>query len=155
MSALLFEDLALHGAEPQPADPAADGFHYRHCAPAEQMTAIASVFRDQGFFLELLTAEDRRADLERMRLVYLFNHFERAERHVVFADIEPGTRGGSIVSVYRGADWYEREVWDMYGIDFVGHPDMRRLLLAEDVDFHPLLKDFGRIEDAPAADGEG
>jgi NADH-quinone oxidoreductase subunit C len=45
--------------------------------------------------------------------------------------------------VYPGADWYEREVYDLFGIKFAGHPNLKRLLLPEDADFHPLLKDFG------------
>lgn len=48
----------------------------------------------------------------------------------------------SIVSVYRGADWFEREIWEMLGIDIKGHPGLKPLLLVGDEDFHPLLKSF-------------
>ncbi len=48
----------------------------------------------------------------------------------------------SIVSVYKGADWFEREIWEMLGIDIKGHPGLKPLLLVGDEDFHPLLKDF-------------
>ena len=48
----------------------------------------------------------------------------------------------SIVPVYKGADWFEREIWEMLGIDIKGHPGLKPLLLVGDEDFHPLLKSF-------------
>jgi NADH-quinone oxidoreductase subunit C len=48
----------------------------------------------------------------------------------------------SVTGVWRGADWPEREVWDLFGVRFEGHPDLTRLLLWEGFDGHPLRKDF-------------
>jgi NADH-quinone oxidoreductase subunit C len=58
------------------------------------------------------------------------------------AEASETTQVPSIISVFPGADWFEREAYDLYGVIFVGHPDMRRLLTDYGFDGHPLRKDF-------------
>jgi len=48
----------------------------------------------------------------------------------------------SVTPIWPGADWYEREVWDLFGVDFPGHPDLRRIMTPEGFAGHPLRKDF-------------
>jgi NADH-quinone oxidoreductase subunit C len=55
---------------------------------------------------------------------------------------EEGETVSSLVSVWPTADWHEREAWDLMGIDFEGHPNMKRILLEDDWEGHPLRKDY-------------
>jgi len=151
-------DLSSLELSSEDVDYAGVGFHHLHRAEPGRVAVLAEAFRDAGYHLEMLTAEDRRSDLEAMRVVYTFNRFDQLDRHMVMVDLEPAIPGAEVPSIacmFPAADWYEREVFDMYGIRFSGHPNLTRILLPDDVDFHALLKDFGRIEDAPDEGAEG
>jgi NADH-quinone oxidoreductase subunit C len=67
-------------------------------------------------------------------------HFQRLRLKALVSEDEP--RIESVVSVWRTADWHERETYDMFGVVFEGHPDLRRILLPSDFDGHALRKDY-------------
>jgi NADH-quinone oxidoreductase subunit C len=88
-------------------------------------------------YLNYRDAEDR------FGLVYLLSNTVTNERVSVRAFInEPDLTVSSVVPLWEGANWLEREVWDMFGIRFEGHPDLRRILLPEEFTAHPLRKDY-------------
>jgi NADH-quinone oxidoreductase subunit C len=80
---------------------------------------------------------------DRFGLVYLLAGTETNERITVRAFLnEPNLTVPSVVPLWEGANWLEREVYDMFGITFAGHPDLRRILLPEEFTAFPLRKDY-------------
>ena len=89
-----------------------------------------------------ITAIDYPQKLKRFRLVYHFLSMNQNRRLRVLVSIAEGEVVPSIVGIHSSANWFEREVFDMYGIYFSGHPDLRRILTDYGFSGHPLRKDF-------------
>ena len=89
-----------------------------------------------------ITAVDWPEREQRFDVVYHLLSPRRNQRIRVKVQTDEATPVPSIISVYRGADWFEREVYDLYGVLFAGHPDLRRLLTDYGFEGHPLRKDF-------------
>lgn len=84
-----------------------------------------------------------RQELERFEVVYhLFSthSYKRLRIKALVNDSDPEI--DTITNIWSAANWYEREVWDMFGIRFKGHPDLRRLLMYNEFVGHPLRKDY-------------
>jgi NADH-quinone oxidoreductase subunit C len=79
-------------------------------------------------------------------VIWILYSFARNERIRVKAQIADGEAVPSAVSVWPTANWLEREVYDMFGIRFDGHPDLKRILLPDGWKGHPLRKDYGIIQ---------
>ena len=79
----------------------------------------------------------------RFEVHYVLLNYETAERLILKTGVsDPDPVLPTLVPVWAGADWLEREVFDMYGIVFQGHPDLRRILMPEDFRSFPLRKDY-------------
>jgi NADH-quinone oxidoreductase subunit C len=114
---------------------------------AEIYDALEFLRDDRGFDLlvditcvDYLTYRDAE---HRFGLVYLLANIETNERLNVrcFLDV-PNLTVRSVVPIWEGANWMEREVYDMFGIEFEGHPDLRRILLPDEFTAFPLRKDY-------------
>jgi NADH-quinone oxidoreductase subunit C len=99
---------------------------------------------DQKFVrISTITAVDRYPAEPRFEVVYHLHSIERNER----VRLKCRLRGDdpvieSVTGVWRGANWYEREVFDLFGIKFLGHPDLRRIMMPDDWEGYPLRKDY-------------
>jgi len=112
--------------------------------PREEVRAACEVLRTAGYnFFEDMTAVDWFPALPRFQLSYhLLSHAfkERIRLRVVVSEADGAV--DSITSVWPAANFYEREVFDLLGIHFNGHPDLRRIMMPDDWQGHPLRKDY-------------
>lgn len=89
-----------------------------------------------------ITAVDYPENIKRFKMVYLFLSHEYNQRIILSYLIGEHEVIPSLTSMYPGANWMEREVFDMYGVNFKDHPDLRRILTDYNFEGHPLRKDF-------------
>jgi NADH-quinone oxidoreductase subunit C len=89
-----------------------------------------------------ITAVDWPKRPDRFDLVYIIYSFSRNERVRIKTAIPEGFQPRTAFDVHLTANWLEREVFDMFGIEFAGHPDLRRILMPEEWQGYPLRKDY-------------
>jgi NADH-quinone oxidoreductase subunit C len=113
-------------------------------APARISSVCGYLKYDQRFErLSSVTAVDRYPAEPRFEVVYHLHSIERNLRVRLKCRLGGGDPAiESVASVWRAAAWYEREVFDLFGIRFTGHPDLRRIMLPDDWEGHPLRKDY-------------
>ena len=120
----------------------------RVVVPAASIHALLGALKEElGFDLlvDLTCVDylDYRGAKDRFGLVYLLANTETNERITVRSFVnDPQPSVPSAVPLWEGANWLEREVWDLFGIRFEGHPDLRRIVLPEQFTAHPLRKDY-------------
>jgi NADH-quinone oxidoreductase subunit C len=110
----------------------------------EKLAEIALHLRDEEKFdyLADLTAVDWPRREERFDVVLNLYSFAKNERLRLKAHAADGEKVPSVVAVWPAANWLEREVFDMFGIIFSGHPDLKRILLPDEWQGYPLRKDY-------------
>lgn len=120
----------------------------RLVVPADQLLEAARYLKQEQSFDMLvdITCVDYlhyRGATDRFGLVVLLANTTEALRLTLRVMLnEPRPTVTSLTSLWQSANWLEREVWDMFGIHFEGHPDLRRILLPEAFTTHPLRKDY-------------
>ena len=112
--------------------------------PARIVEVCASCKTDQKFNrISSITGVDVWPAEPRFEVVYHLHSIERNLRLRLKCRVsESGPELDSVTSVWRGANWYEREVFDMFGIRFRNHPNLKRILMPEDWEGSPLRKDY-------------
>jgi NADH-quinone oxidoreductase subunit C len=110
----------------------------------ETIIECLKILRDEFSYSQLadLTAADYPERAERFEIVYNLLNMSRNVRLRLKITTDENTQVPSIVPVFGGAGWFEREIWDLYGVYFSGHPDLRRILTDYGFEGHPLRKDF-------------
>jgi len=114
----------------------------------ERILQALEAARDMGFrLLTDLTAVDRHPAQPRFDVVYLLTSVEPPAWVRLMVHLAADQTAPSATSLWPGANWLEREVFDLFGIRFDGHPDLRRILMPDDWEGHPLRKDYPLVEE--------
>lgn len=127
----------------QERDYAVHGYHLDAQVAADQVVEAVTILDESEFFIESITGVDWIKE-NQLEVIYDFSRYDFDLCRVVIRTRldRDNPEVPTITGVYAGANWHERETHDFFGIQFIGHPHLVPLLLPEDADFHPLLKDF-------------
>jgi NADH-quinone oxidoreductase subunit C len=111
----------------------------------EKIVPVCRYLRDELKFVRVsgISGIDRYPMEPRFEVLYLLHSIERNERLKLKVAL-PGDHPvvESVTSVWVGADWYERETFDLFGVTFTNHPDLRRIMMPDEWEGHPLRRDF-------------
>jgi NADH-quinone oxidoreductase subunit C len=137
--------IAIHEQVPDAmldAVPAADG-PVLYIAVA-QIVPFSRALRDIAGFEQLtgITGVDWWPEEPRFEVVYFARSYKQHARFRFAVRLSEGEEINSVCSIWRGANWYEREVFDLFGVVFRGHPNLERIMMPTDWQGHPLRKDY-------------
>ena len=89
-----------------------------------------------------ITAVDNPSKESRFDLIYIIQSLKKNKKLILKTSLKENESIETITSVHKAADWYERECYDLFGIEFTNHPDLRRIMTDYNFEGHPLRKDF-------------
>ena len=114
--------------------------------PASVVRVLTALKHPLHFeYLVDVTAVDYPKRAERFELIYIVYSFATNQRFRVKTTVADAVQPSSVTSLYQAANWLEREVYDMFGIVFAGHPNLKRILMPEEWTGFPLRKDYSII----------
>ena len=110
----------------------------------EHIVNVCRVLKETGGFEQLtgVTGVDWWPREPRFEVIYLLRSFRHNTRLRLSVRLDEDEELDSMVGVWRGANWYEREVFDLFGVRFKGHPNLERIMMPADWEGHPLRKDY-------------
>lgn len=110
----------------------------------EAIAPVCQYLKLEQTFVRLsgITCVDWSPNVPRFELVYLLHSLEKNLRLRLKCKVDESDEVESLTGVWRAADWYEREIFDMFGLKFRNHPDLRRILMPSDWEGFPLRKDY-------------
>ena len=112
----------------------------------EALLTLARLAKEKGSFIYLVDvmAIDRLCERNRFEVIYNFISLKNRTRffYKTYCRSSSQPKIDSVTSIWPASNWFEREIYDMYGITFLNHPDMRRIYMPEDFKYYPLRKDF-------------
>lgn len=111
---------------------------------AEQLVPVCRFLRDAAGFEQVIgiTGVDWWPRPPRFEVVYFLRSYKHNRRLRFCVRVGEGQEIDSVCSVWRGANWYEREVFDLFGVVFRGHPNLERIMMPADWEGYPLRKDY-------------
>lgn len=114
--------------------------------PVDQLVSLSQKLRDEFDFalLSTISATDYGPDASpRFHIIYIFNSLSKNLQLMVRVPLDGDNPTlPTLTGVYKNANWRERELWDMFGVHVEDHPDLRRILMPDDWEGHPLRKDY-------------
>jgi NADH-quinone oxidoreductase subunit C len=108
----------------------------------EELLEVCEELKKEYDYLTFVTAIDYPPD-NRIELVYHLRSLDKKTTLLLKVDVPRAhPEISSVAIIWPAAEWHEREIFDLFGVKFIGHPDLRRILLPQDWQGHPLLKDY-------------